>query len=97
MCGWEPDGHPRPIGWAIAPPIVKQEDAMTDSAVKLGVIAEQTGPLSPMGIANANVAKMLVDDINERVVGQFQTDPLPMSGAACSVGKRSFRPQCFGA
>jgi urea transport system substrate-binding protein len=37
---------------------------MTDSLIKLGIIAEQTGPLSPMGIANANVAKMLVDDIN---------------------------------
>jgi branched-chain amino acid transport system substrate-binding protein len=37
---------------------------MTNAAIKVGVIAEQTGPLSPMGIANANVAKMLVDDIN---------------------------------
>jgi len=37
---------------------------MSGSAIKVGVIAEQTGPLSPMGIANANVARMLVDDIN---------------------------------
>ena len=37
---------------------------MTDSAIKVGVIAEQTGPLSFMGIANANVAKMVIDDIN---------------------------------
>jgi branched-chain amino acid transport system substrate-binding protein len=37
---------------------------MTDSVIKIGVIAEQTGPLSPMGIANANVAKMVVGDLN---------------------------------
>ncbi|MFS8979102.1 substrate-binding protein [Cupriavidus necator] len=37
---------------------------MTQSAVKIGVIAEQTGPLSFMGIADANVARMVVDDIN---------------------------------
>jgi urea transport system substrate-binding protein len=37
---------------------------MTSPVIKVGVIAEQTGPLSPMGIANANVAKMLIDDIN---------------------------------
>jgi branched-chain amino acid transport system substrate-binding protein len=37
---------------------------MTQSAIKIGVIAEKTGPLSPMGIANANVAQMVVDDIN---------------------------------
>ena len=32
--------------------------------IKVGVIAEQTGPLSFMGIADANVAKMVIDDIN---------------------------------
>ena len=32
--------------------------------IKVGVIAEQTGPLSFMGIADANVAKMVVDEIN---------------------------------
>ncbi|HKX19531.1 MAG TPA: substrate-binding protein [bacterium] len=37
---------------------------MTDSAIKVGVIAEQTGPLSFMGIADANVAKMAIDNIN---------------------------------
>jgi branched-chain amino acid transport system substrate-binding protein len=30
----------------------------------VGVIADQTGPLSFMGIADANVAKMVIDDIN---------------------------------
>jgi ABC-type branched-subunit amino acid transport system substrate-binding protein len=37
---------------------------MTNSRIKVGVIAEQTGPLSFMGIADANVARMVIDDIN---------------------------------
>jgi ABC-type branched-subunit amino acid transport system substrate-binding protein len=34
------------------------------SSIKVGVIADQTGPLSFMGIADANVATMVIDDIN---------------------------------
>lgn len=34
--------------------------------IKLGVITDQTGPLSFMGIANANVARMVVNDINAK-------------------------------
>ena len=37
---------------------------MTDAPIKVGLIAELTGPLSFMGIADANVTRMLVDDIN---------------------------------
>jgi len=37
---------------------------MTESAIRVGVIADQTGPLSFVGIANANVAKMVINDIN---------------------------------
>jgi ABC-type branched-subunit amino acid transport system substrate-binding protein len=37
---------------------------MKDSSIKVGMIADQTGPLSFVGIANANVARMVVDDIN---------------------------------
>src|SRR5207244_6593137 len=37
---------------------------MREQAIKVGVIADQTGPLSFMGIANANVAKMVINDIN---------------------------------
>lgn len=33
-------------------------------SIKVGVIAEQTGALSFAGIANANVARMVIDDIN---------------------------------
>src|SRR4051812_42381725 len=32
--------------------------------IKVGVIADETGPLSFMGIADANVAKMVIDEIN---------------------------------
>ena len=39
---------------------------VTELSIRVGVIADQTGPLSAMGVANANVARMLVDDINGR-------------------------------
>jgi branched-chain amino acid transport system substrate-binding protein len=35
-------------------------------AIKIGVIADQTGPLSFVGLANANVARMVVGDINAK-------------------------------
>jgi len=37
-----------------------------DRSARVGLITDQTGPLSFMGIANANVARMVVDDINAR-------------------------------
>jgi branched-chain amino acid transport system substrate-binding protein len=37
---------------------------MSKATIKVGVIADQTGPLSFIGIANANVAKLVIDDIN---------------------------------
>ena len=39
---------------------------MKEAAIKVGVIADQTGPLSFVGIANANVARMVIDDINAK-------------------------------
>jgi branched-chain amino acid transport system substrate-binding protein len=39
---------------------------MQQSPIKVGVIADQTGPLSFAGIANANVARMVAGDINAR-------------------------------
>ena len=39
---------------------------MEAKSIKIGVIAELTGPLSFMGIANANLTTMLVDDINAK-------------------------------
>src|SRR5438105_15678740 len=38
----------------------------TNRPTRVGVITDQTGPLSFMGIANVNVAKMVIDDINAR-------------------------------
>jgi ABC-type branched-subunit amino acid transport system substrate-binding protein len=35
-----------------------------ESTIKVGVITDQTGPLSFCGVANANVARMVIDDIN---------------------------------
>ena len=37
---------------------------MSSANIKVGVITDQTGPLSFIGIANANVARMVIDDIN---------------------------------
>src|SRR3954468_13249977 len=36
----------------------------SDRSARIGLITDQTGPLSFMGIANANVARMVIDDIN---------------------------------
>ena len=33
-------------------------------AIKIGAVCDLTGPMSFMGIADANVARMVVDDIN---------------------------------
>ncbi len=38
----------------------------TAQPIKVGVIADQTGPLSFVGLANANVARMVVGDINAK-------------------------------
>jgi branched-chain amino acid transport system substrate-binding protein len=36
------------------------------STIKVGVVADQTGPLSFVGVANANVARMVIGDINAK-------------------------------
>src|SRR5262249_24219310 len=38
----------------------------TIAPVKVGVITDMTGPLSVLGIANANIAKMVIHDINDK-------------------------------
>jgi len=38
----------------------------TSRPIKVGVIADQTGPLEPVGLANANVARMVIGDINAK-------------------------------
>jgi urea transport system substrate-binding protein len=37
---------------------------MNKASIKVGVIMDLTGPLSTLGIASANVARMVIDDIN---------------------------------
>src|ERR1700693_289421 len=39
---------------------------MKDGSIKVGVIMDLTGPLSFLGIANANVARMVIGDINAK-------------------------------
>jgi branched-chain amino acid transport system substrate-binding protein len=41
-----------------------QSTQVVVAAIKVGVIADQTGPLSFIGLANANVARMVIDDLN---------------------------------
>jgi branched-chain amino acid transport system substrate-binding protein len=43
---------------------MERSTAALGRPVKVGVIADQTGPLSFMGVADANVARMVIDDIN---------------------------------
>jgi urea transport system substrate-binding protein len=45
--------------------------------IKVGVIADQTGPLSIIGLANANVARMVVGDLNAK--GGLLGRPLKLS------------------
>ena len=48
-----------------------------DDPIKVGVIADQTGPLSIIGLANANVARMVVGDLNAK--GGLLGRPLKLS------------------
>ena len=50
----------------MGPPTVTKGNSMKEVSIKVGVIADQTGPLSFVGIANANVAKLVIDDINAK-------------------------------
>jgi len=40
--------------------------SMAGDPIRVGVIADQTGPLSFVGLANANVARMVIGDINAK-------------------------------
>jgi branched-chain amino acid transport system substrate-binding protein len=43
---------------------LRGEIAVNDGSIKVGMIMDLTGPLAFLGVANANVAKMVIDDIN---------------------------------
>src|SRR5438477_4515146 len=45
---------------------MRGEIAMNEGSIKLGVIMDLTGPLAFLGVANANVAKMVIDEINAK-------------------------------
>jgi branched-chain amino acid transport system substrate-binding protein len=45
---------------------MKQSTTSVGRSIKVGVITDQTGALSFLGIANANVAKMVINDINAK-------------------------------
>src|ERR1700674_4713294 len=45
---------------------MKESTTSVGRSIKVGVIADQTGPLSFIGGANANVAKMVINDINAK-------------------------------
>src|SRR4051812_3387715 len=60
--------QPAPTGLASgdAPREAAMPESIEDAVapIKVGVIADQTGPLSFVGLANANVARMVVDELN---------------------------------
>jgi branched-chain amino acid transport system substrate-binding protein len=45
---------------------VTPSNTSSHRSIKVGVIADQTGPLSFVGLANANVARMVIGDINAK-------------------------------
>jgi len=46
--------------------LMKESTASVGRSIEVGVITDQTGALSFMGIANENVAKMVINDINAK-------------------------------
>ncbi len=65
------------------------KESSANGPIKVGVITDQTGALSVMGIANANVAKMVIDDINASggLLGRHLELYLEDSETADSVGE----------
>jgi ABC-type branched-subunit amino acid transport system substrate-binding protein len=57
--------HARPVKLTREDIVAGSERPGTDP-IKVGVIADQTGPLSFVGLANANVARMVIGDINAK-------------------------------
>jgi ABC-type branched-subunit amino acid transport system substrate-binding protein len=62
---------------------------MKESSIKVGVITDITGALSFLGIANANVAKMVINDINAKggLLGRQINLHLEDSASTDSVGE----------
>jgi len=65
------------------------DESASARRIKVGVITDETGALSFMGIANANVARMVIDDINAKggLLGQKIELYLEDSETTDSVGE----------
>jgi hypothetical protein len=61
-----------------------KESTAANGAIQVGVIADQTGPLSFMGIASANVARMVMGDIHAKggLFGRKTTDSVAEANAS---------------
>src|SRR5437016_719895 len=68
---------------------MKEPKTSVARSIKVGVITDQTGALSFMGTANANVARMVIDDINAKggLLGQKIELYLEDSETTDSVGE----------
>src|SRR5215470_6160481 len=51
---------------ACSRPNLRGEIAMNEGSIKVGMIMDLTGPLSFLGVANANIATMVIDEINAK-------------------------------
>ena len=72
---------------------MKESTTSVGRSIKVGVITDQTGALSFLGIANANVAKMVIDDINAKggLLGQQINLYLEDSATTDSVAEAKAR------
>jgi branched-chain amino acid transport system substrate-binding protein len=61
--------------------------------IKVGVITDMTGPLSFLGMANANIARMVIDDINAKggLLGRQVEIRLEDSATTESIGEAKAR------
>src|SRR3970040_1663776 len=68
---------------------MKESTTSVGRSIKVGVITDLTGPLSFMGIANANVATMVINDINAKggLLGRQLDLYLEDSATTDSVGE----------
>jgi len=63
---------------------MKESTTSGGRSIKVGVITDQTGALSFCGIANANVAKMVINDINASG-GSQSYEARPAGSSRCDL------------
>jgi len=79
---------------------------MSQAPIKIGLVTDQTGPLSFLGIANANIARLVVDDINaaggllgrriELIVEDSATDDTVAAAKAARLVQQDHVDAIFG-